>query len=435
MKRIKILVAMITCLSLTTWAQETKVVHEPVFDDYFIDGTLRIDYTFSGDANHQEIALDKLNCIPRWYGKRHRLDEVPVEGNGQIWVADHHTHQVIYKNSFSTLFQEWLSYEEAKTVKRSFENVFLVPMPKDTVDVTVALMNNRREVVATLTHTVVPTDILIRKTGTNRVTPYETLQQAADTNRCIHIAFVAEGYLEDEMPLFLEDARVAIEALFAHEPFKSMQNRFNIIAVKSPSKESGTSEPSKGIWKETALHSHFDTFYMNRYLTTLNLKDLHDVLAGTSYEHIIVLVNTDMYGGGGILNFYNLSMTHHPQYRPVVVHEFGHSFGGLGDEYAYENEPIPMYPQDVEPWEPNLTTLTDFHGKWEDLIEKGTPRPTPATPKNKDKVGLYEGAGYSLNGVYRGMQDCRMRTNNNPVFCPVCDRALRNLINFYTDEK
>ena len=435
MKRIKVLVAMITCLSLTTWAQDIKVAHEPVFDDYFIDGTLRIDYTFSGDVNHQEIALDKLNSIPRWYGKRYRLDEVPVEGNGQIWVTDHRTKRIIYKNSFSTLFQEWLSYEEAQTVTRSFENVFLVPMPKDTVDVTVALMNNRREVMSQFTHTVVPTDILIRKTGTNMVTPYETLQQAADTNRCIHIAFVAEGYLEDEMPVFLEDARVAIDALFAHEPFKSMRNRFHIVAVKSPSKESGTSEPSKGIWKETALHSHFDTFYSNRYLTTLNIKDLHDVLAGTPYEHIIVLVNTDQYGGGGILNSYNLSMTHHPNYRPVVVHEFGHSFGGLGDEYAYENEPIPMYPHDVEPWEPNLTTLTDFHGKWEDMIEKDTKKPTPATPENKDKVGLYEGAGYSLNGVYRGMQDCRMRTNGNPVFCRVCDRALRNLIKFYTDEK
>ena len=435
MKRIKVLVAMITCLSLTTWAQDIKVAHEPVFDDYFIDGTLRIDYTFSGDVNHQEIALDKLNSIPRWYGKRYRLDEVPVEGNGQIWVTDHRTKRIIYKNSFSTLFQEWLSYEEAQTVTRSFENVFLVPMPKDTVDVTVALMNNRREVMSQFTHTVVPTDILIRKTGTNMVTPYETLQQAADTNRCIHIAFVAEGYLEDEMPVFLEDAQVAIEALFAHEPFKSMRNRFHIVAVKSPSKESGTSEPSKGIWKETALHSHFDTFYSNRYLTTLNIKDLHDVLAGTPYEHIIVLVNTDQYGGGGILNSYNLSMTHHPNYRPVVVHEFGHSFGGLGDEYAYENEPIPMYPHDVEPWEPNLTTLTDFHGKWEDMIEKDTKKPTPATPENKDKVGLYEGAGYSLNGVYRGMQDCRMRTNGNPVFCRVCDRALRNLIKFYTDEK
>lgn len=426
--RIKTIITMIICTPLMLWAQG-----EPSFDEYFIDATLRIDYTFSGDVHHQEISLDRLNTIPRWYGKRHHLHDLPVEGNGQIWVSDHRTHQIIYKNSFSTLFQEWLSYDEAKTVRRSFENVFLVPMPKDTVDITVVLTDNRREKMAAFTHTVVPTDILIRKIGT-RPTDYETMQEAADTNRCIHIAYVAEGYQEHEMPVFLEDVKSAMDALFAHEPFKSMQNRFHIVAVKAVSKDSGTSEPSKGIWKNTALHSHFDTFYSDRYLTTLNLKDLHDCLAGVPYEHIIVLVNTDKYGGGGILNSYNLSMTHHAQFRPVVVHEFGHSFGGLGDEYAYENEAIPMYPHDIEPWEPNLTTLVNFHGKWEDMINKKTEIPTPPTKKNEQKIGVYEGAGYSLNGVFRGMQDCRMRTNENPEFCPVCTRSLIKLIQFYTED-
>jgi hypothetical protein len=416
------------------WAQANQTVQAVAFDQSFEDKTLRIDYTFSGDVTQQDIYVDKLNVIPRWYGKRHHLAEVPVEGNGQIIVRDHRTQQVIYKNSFSTLFQEWLSYDEAKQIRKSFENVFLVPMPKDTADITVNLMNNRREVMTTFTHQVVPTDILIRHIGERHITPYETLQQAADTNRCIHIAYIAEGYQEQEMPTFLEDAHAAMDALFAHEPFKSMRNRFQITAVKAPSKESGTSEPAKGIWKNTALHSHFDTFYSDRYLTTLNLKELHDWLAGTPYEHIIVLVNTDKYGGGGILNSYNLSMTHHEQFRPVVVHEFGHSFAGLGDEYAYENEAIPMYPHDVEPWEPNLTTLKDFHGKWEDMIDKKTPVPTPATKKNEKKVGVYEGAGYSLNGVYRGMQDCRMRTNQNPEFCQVCLRALTRLIEFYTED-
>jgi hypothetical protein len=419
---------------LMMWAQANQTVQTVAFDQYFEDKTLRIDYTFSGDVTQQDIYVDKLNVIPRWYGKRHHLAEVPVEGNGQIIVRDHRTQQVIYKNSFSTLFQEWLSYDEAKQIRKSFENVFLVPMPKDSADITVNLMNNRREVMTTLTHQVVPTDILIRHIGERHITPYETLQQAADTNRCIHIAYIAEGYQEQEMPTFLEDAHAAMDALFAHEPFKSMRNRFQITAVKAPSKESGTSEPAKGIWKNTALHSHFDTFYSDRYLTTLNLKELHDWLAGTPYEHIIVLVNTDKYGGGGILNSYNLSMTHHEQFRPVVVHEFGHSFAGLGDEYAYENEAIPMYPHDVEPWEPNLTTLKDFHGKWEDMIDKKTPVPTPATKKNEKKVGVYEGAGYSLNGVYRGMQDCRMRTNQNPEFCQVCLRALTRLIEFYTED-
>ena len=406
------------------------------FEQYFKDATLRLDYIFAGNVNEQHIAVDELCQVPRWYGKRKRLSEVPVEGNGQVVVRDHSTQTVIYRNSFSTLFQEWLSYEEAKSTTRSFQNVFLVPMPKDTVDVTVELYNNRRVVMTSLTHTVVPSDILIRRVGHRNVTPYETLQQAADTTHCIHVAYVAEGYQESEMDVFLQDCNTATEALFAHEPFKSLRNRFNIVAVKSPSVDSGTSSPSKGIWKNTALHSHFDTFYSNRYLTTLNLKDLHDWLAGTPYEHIIVLVNTDQYGGGGILNSYNLSMTHHYLFKPVVVHEFGHSFGGLGDEYAYDFEQIPMYPHDVEPWEPNLTTLADFKGKWEDMIPENTPVPTPESTNKKTiekRIGLFEGAGYSLKGVYRGCQDCRMRTNENPIFCPVCDRSLRRLIGFYTE--
>lgn len=390
------------------------------FNTYFADKTLRIDYNFSGNAKEQHIAVDELKLSPRWYGKRKRLAELPMEGNGQITVKDHKSGTTIYRNSFSTLFQEWLSYPEAETTSKAFENVFLVPMPKDTVDITIDLRNNRREVVASLTHQVVPSDILIRHIGERNVTPYETLLQAKDTTKCIHIAFHAEGYQQHEMPTFINDAKIAIEALFAHEPFKSMKERFNIVAVKAPSIDSGTSEPGNGIWKQTALSSHFDTFYSDRYLTTLNLKDLHDLLAGTPYEHIIVLVNTEKYGGGGILNSYNLSMTHHPKYRPVVVHEFGHSFAGLADEYAYETEDIPMYPHDIEPWEKNITTKVDFHGKWEDMIGKDS------------KAGLYEGAGYSLKGVYRAYPDCRMRTNENPEFCDVCKRILQNVIDFYT---
>lgn len=398
--------------SLTAGAQ--------AFDDYFTDQTLRLDYTFSGNAARQDIYVDKLNVSPRWYGKRKRLAELPVEGNGQITVRDHRTGLAIYRNSFSTLFQEWLSYDEAKTEKKSFENVFLVPMPKDTVDITIDLRNNRRKIMATLTHTVVPTDILIHHIGERNRTPYLTLQQAADTTRCIHIAYVAEGYQEQEMQTFVDDAKTAMEALFAHEPFKSMRNRFNIVAVMSPSKDSGTSEPGKGEWRQTALGSHFNTFYSDRYLTTLNLKALHDWLAGIPYEHIIVLVNTEKYGGGGILNSYNLSMAHHRMFKPVVVHEFGHSFAGLADEYAYEQEAIPMYPADVEPWEPNITTQVNFGAKWKDMVGK------------IDGVGLFEGAGYSLKGVYRPENDCRMRTNENPTFCHVCEKAIRDIVDFYT---
>lgn len=406
----------------TTMAQD--------FDQLFCDTTLRIDYIFEGNAAHQRVALDDMSRSPRWYGKRQRLSEVPMEGNGHIIVSDTQTGQTIYRNSFSTLFQEWLTYPEAQGGSRSFENVFLVPMPRREAEVSIVLFNNRRDTIATATHHINPSDILIRRTGERDLTPYVTLNQAADTQRCIHIAYVAEGYTASEMDTFLEDARVATDALFAHEPFKSHRQCFNIVAVESPSRDSGTSIPRQGIWRETALGSHFDTFYSDRYLTTLHLKRLHDWLAGTPYEHIIVLVNTDEYGGGGILNSYNLSMTHHAAFRPVVVHEFGHSFAGLADEYAYEQEPLELYPLDIEPWEQNITSLVDFAQKWQDLAPAATPLPNDAT--GGPAIGLYESAGYRLKGMYRPSADCRMRTNQNPEFCPVCQRAITRVIDFYT---
>lgn len=270
------------------------------FDTYFTDNTLRIDYLFSGNSKEQHIAVDQLNMSPRWYGRRHRLSELPLEGNGQLTVRHHATGQVIYRHSFSTLFQEWLAQDESKSLTRAFENVFLVPMPRDTVDVTVDLRDNRRQIMTSLTHTVVPSDVLIRHIG-QHPTPYVTVQQAADTTHCIRVAFVAEGYQQNEMDTFMKDVDVAMKALFDHEPFRSLRYCFHIVAVQSPSTDSGTSSPARGEWKRTALGSHFDTFYMDRYLTTLHLKTLHDWLAGIPYEHIIVLVNTEEYGGEAFL--------------------------------------------------------------------------------------------------------------------------------------
>ena len=390
-----------------------------VFDEWFCDRTLRLDYVFAGDVQHQQLYVDQLVQMPRWYGRRTHLAELPLAGNGQITVRSHRSQQVIYRHSFSTLFQEWLATDEAKHTQRSFENVFLVPFPLDTVDITVQLFDFHNHVQATMTHTVSPSDVLISRQGERLVSPYVTLQQAADTTRCIHIAYVPEGYTAEQMPQYLDHCRQAMKALFRHEPFKSLRPRFNIIALTTPSVDSGVSIPGKGLWLNTVLGSHFDTFYVPRYLTTLHLKQLHNLLAGTPYEHIIILANTPNYGGGGIYNSYNLSYTGGDKFEPVVVHEFGHSFGGLGDEYPYGEED-PMYFADTEPWEPNLTTLHDFSQKWQNLIDQG-------------RASLIEGGGYQTKGVWRGQADCRMRTNEEPDFCPVCQQALERLIRFYTD--
>lgn len=406
----KYLLLLMTLFSLSVQAQD--------FEQFFSDSTLRLDYIFAGDVNQQYIYVDQLSKSHRWYGRRHRLAELPLAGNGQITVFDKMTGIVIYRHSFSTLFQEWLATDEAKHTKKSFENVFLIPYPQQPVRIKVELRDYHDKVTAELVHEVDPRDILIRQLQRKKEAPYITLQQAADTTCCIHIAYVAEGYTAEQMDQYLDDCHVAMEALFEHEPFKTLRNRFNVIALCSPSHDSDVSQPGKGVWRNTALASHFDTFYMTRYLTTLHLKQLHDWLAGTPYEHIIVLANTAHYGGGGIYNSYNLSYTRGKHFRPVVVHEFGHSFGGLGDEYPY-GDSDPMYFADTEPWEPNLTTTTKKPAKWQNLIDAG-------------KAGLIEGGGYLSKGVWRGQENCRMRTNEHPDFCPVCQQALTKLINFYT---
>ena len=410
--------------------------HAQNFGDYFADKTLRVDYLFTGDAHTQEIFLDELCSLPQWAGRRHHLSELPLEGNGRITMKDKATGKVIYRTSFSSLFQEWVCESEARQVKRGFENTFLLPYPKQAATVTVELNDNHRKTTATFTHEVNPKDILIHSRGTTHVTPHRYLLQSGTAEDCIDIAIMAEGYTSAQMEQFYKDAREACDALFEHEPFKKLKTRFNVVAVASESADSGVSIPREDQWKSTAVSSHFDTFYSDRYLTTRSVKAIHNWLAGIPYEHIIILANTDTYGGGGIYNSYTLTASHHANFRPVVVHEFGHSFGGLADEYAYDDAPSPVYPYSIEPWEQNITTLVDFNSKWKDMVPAGTPIPTPAETdpaKIYTKVGVYEGAGYTKKGIYRPTTECRMKINEAPQFCPVCQRALERLIRFYTD--
>lgn len=405
------------------------------FDHWFINRTLRVDYSFVGTDKEADLSLIELVSSPGWWGRRHYLDSLALRGNGQITMQDAASGDTIYRMSFSSLFQEWQTTEEATRVRRSFENVYLLPFPKRPADVSVELLDNRGAVVASLHHRVDPSDILIRRTDSLPAAPHRYIARGGAPDDCIDVAIVAEGYTETEMEAFYADARAATEAIFAHEPFKSLKGRFNVVAVATPSAESGVSRPKQGSWRRTAFGSHFDTFYSDRYLTTLRLRTLHDALAGIPYEHIIILANTDQYGGGGIYNSYVLSSTRHAQFLPVVVHEFGHSFAALADEYAYDDEYSPMYPDGIEPWEQNITTLTRFDAKWADLVPAGTPVPTPPVKSDDgrySKVGLYEGAGYRSRGVYRPCTDCRMRTNTAPEFCPVCRRAIERLVRYYT---
>ena len=381
--------------------------------------TLRVDYIFSGTDKSSEISLDEMSCFDGWAGRRVNLKEVPVRGNGQILMTDAQSGDILYRQSFSTLFQEWQTTEEATKVRKSFENVFLLPMPQAQAKVKVEIYDFYGNVCASLKHDVDPKDILIRNLSPVP-SEHKYLLKSGLPEEKIDVAIVAEGYTKEEMDIFYADAKKAMDALFRHEPFGKYKDAFNIVAVALESEESGVSVPGAGEWKNTALKAHFNTFYMDRYLTTLRLKNMHDKLCGVLYEHIVILANTDTYGGGGIFNSYTLTTAHHPSFEPVVVHEFGHSFAGLADEYYYDDMYVQYYYPHTEPWEQNITTLKDFDSKWKDMLDAGNAQ-------------LLEGAGYQSKGVYRPAADCRMHTNKADCFCPVCQRAIGRIIEFYTE--
>lgn len=471
-----LLTTMICFVSINASAQ--------TFDEYFEDATLRLDYIFAGNSKKQSIYLEGMKKQDRWAGRKSRLSEKFLNGNGQVTVKDHASQQIIYITTFSTLFQEWLLQEEANKIDKAFETSYNIPFPKNEIDVTVTLTDNHHAVTAEMTHTVNPKDILIREIGANGI-PFHYVwkgqqttgnQQWAASNEprngkgrnyiateynpfenvnitdCIDLAIVAEGYTQEQMGKFYHDCQRATDALFEREPFKSLKNRFNVVAVASPSQKSGPTVPHKGVWNSTAAGTHYDTFYSDRYLMSQEMHRIYDILSGVPFEHIIVLVNSDTYGGGGIYNQVTVSTSNHPTFKEVFVHEFGHGYGGLADEYAYDDQTSEWYPADTEPWEPNITTLKDFNSKWADLMPKKQPIPTPLDPKvpdfktidKNDKkameilnkctqvVGVFEGAGYQSKGCYRPAQECRMKINEVEDFCPVCTRAIQRITDFYT---
>lgn len=421
------------------------------FGDSFDGRTLRLDYVLCGDASHQAIYLQQASIGGEWAGRRSCLEAPLVEGNAQIRLSSLGG-EVLYVQSFSNLFLEWLTYEEATRVPRAFECPVYVPMPREKVRIDVVLLNTHREVSASLVHELDPADILIRPLADNGL-PREVLHRGGPLDKACDIVFVSEGYREAEKAKFFADARRMMKELFQTEPYTSRMDRFNIRAVFQPSAQSGVSQPGLGDWRSTAASSHFNTFYMDRYLTSSSLRAVYDIIGTTPAEIIILLANTNRYGGGGILNNITLVTADEATSGIVFVHEFGHAFAGLADEYDYGEEVDPFYPAGIEPWEPNITTLTDFASKWADLVDPAAPVPTEPDDVEKRgnvrriwntlsekerkslnlKVGIYEGAGYQKKGVYRPVQECRMRMNECEEFCPVCKRAIIRMIDFLTE--
>lgn len=423
MKRLLLIV--LTCFPFLCQAQNN-------FDKYFNDKVLRFDFMLAGNYEKTFVYPVEIKEEPFWAGSLENLADPSGYGNFRYDLIDSASNSVIYSRGFSTLFQEWQTTAEARATEKSFYEVATMPYPKSKARFVLSLRERNGSFSKLFEMNIDRDNYFIRKEKPRDVA-VTRISYAGDPHHCVDFAFISEGYKADEMAKFREDVRKMAEVLFSEPPFSEYRNKINIWAVEAVSEDSGTDIPGEHIYENTALNSSFYTFNLDRYLTTQDIKAVNDYAAAAPHDHIIVLINSTRYGGGGVYNYYTGTTVGHSLSPKVFIHELGHGFAGLADEYyssavAYDN----FYPLNVEPWEPNITTMVNFDSKWKNLISKGTPMPTPSEEKYQNVVGLFEGGGYSAKGIFRPETDCRMKSNSPKGYCTVCREAVKRMIEFYT---
>lgn len=403
------------------------------FEDYFEDKTLRIDYYHSGNHSSEYFILDQLIEEKYWAGNKKNL-LIPFNyGKYQILVKDASTGVLIYSYNYSTLFSEWQTTAEAKSIFKVFHETVIIPFPKLPILVEFYSRDSLNNFNLKFKLPIDPKNPYIVKEQNLKFNTLTILDNGQTENK-VDIVFIPEGYRMQDSVKLLNDANRFMQYLFNSSPFKENKDKFNIRLIFSWSEDTGTDVPPKNIWKNTLLNSRFYTFYLDRYLMTSENKILRNVAGNVPYDQIYILVNSDEYGGGGIYNHYALCTTDNKYSEYVFIHEFGHSFAFLADEY-YSSEVAytEFYKKNLEPLEPNITTLVDFDSKWKNFIKSGTPLPTPNSIKYKDIVGLFEGAGYSDKGIFRPELDCTMKSISVDNFCDVCKNSIIKMFNYYCD--
>lgn len=464
------------------------------FNEFFINATMRIDYYHIGDAKEEFITIDKIYKEGVWAGSINQLLDTYNLGRYYIKVYDINTNLLIFSKGFDSYFSEYKTTTPAiQAVKRTYHESALIPFPKRKIQFTIEKRILDNSLIQIFSSIIDPNDIYIYEKSISPSINLHEIYKNGEPHEKVDIAYIAEGYTDKEQNKFFADAEKFTKVLFRQEPYKSFQNSFNIYAVFKQSAQSGCDEPSYGIFKNTAINASFDSLGSARYLLIEDNKNLRDIAATVPYDAIIILVNHKRYGGGGIYNLYAVTVTDNQWSDYIFLHEFGHSFAGLADEYytssvAY-NE---FYPKNIEPLEPNITALLEPQQlKWSHLCSKYVDLPTPWEKEEFDKmdikyqkireelnkkiaklkrekanaqqiksledeaeklskehaikidnflnsskyktlVGAFEGAGYSSTGLYRSMVDCIMFTKGVKPFCKACQQAIITKINQYT---
>jgi hypothetical protein len=354
--------------------------NEIQFDRFFYDQTLRIDYYHAGNALDEYIIPDNMYIQGKWAGNTVNLVASYRLGKYSAKVYDLLTNRLIFSIGYSTIFSEYQATDPANNgVSRTYHESVLIPRPKSKCLFVIEKRDRYNIPVPVYQQVINPDDYHIN-TESNARNSDEiiSLVSNGDPHHAVDLVIVGEGYTRQERNSFRKDLEYFTRVLFSTEPFASQQKKFNISGIFTPSAESGTDEPRQGKYRNTALGSSFNIFDTDRYLLADDNKTIRDIAGQVPYDIIMVMVNSGRYGGGGIFNWQTTFTSGSPYRDHVFLHEFGHAFAGLGDEYytsdvSYKD----FYPEGIEPLDPNVTALPDPQNlRWKDLVSPGLKIPT-----------------------------------------------------------
>jgi hypothetical protein len=447
----------------------------------FAAETMRVDYYHTGDATQEIFSLDRVVIEPLpWPGNPKQAIDTSNLGKYFFEVRDAKTKQLLYSRGFASIYGEWETTDEAKTTKRTFQESLRFPAPAAPVEIVLKKRDPQNAWVDIWTTTVDPADQFVDRSKPTAPAPVITIQKTGEPENKVDFLILGDGYTAAEAKKFEADARRLTEVLFATSPFKENRRNFNVWAMAPPAAESGISRPSTGIYRDSPIGATYDAFGSERYVLTFDNQKLRRAAQFAPYEFIEVVVNGRTYGGGGIFNLYSTVAADNAFGNYVFVHEFGHHFAGLADEYYTSPVEYTTPANRVEPWEPNVTALLDVSTlKWRNLASPFadvTPIPTPwnkaefeaysreiqkrraqlrkdkrpeeemealfreeleheqkmfKAEKHYGQVGAFEGAMYEAKGYYRPEIDCIMFSRSDK-FCKVCRAAIERIIKMYS---
>lgn len=402
-----------------------------IYDDFFTEKRFRFDYVIEGNAESQEIEGLSVWEEDIWGGSKENLVDTFFYGDYYLNIFDEKQDKLIYSRGFSDLFIEWQTTAEAKVSDRAYKQSILFPALKRTGRIEILKRDSTMNFNLIYSATVHPKTVKAWK-GVDDNIVTRTIHEGDKPEKALDITFLAEGYTVEQQDKFFKDVERFKGYLFSWEPYNQYKESVNFHAVFAPSAEKGVDIPGKDQYVNTIVDAHFYTFDIERYLTLPDLTKVYNYLGATPVDQVVILVNSDKYGGGGIYNFYSIFTSDNAFAERLFLHEFGHGFASLGDEYfnsevAYENFGSTNY----EPYEPNITNLINFEAKWKGMIADSVPVPTPDSSVYDNVIGVFEGANYVSKGFYRPYRNCAMRSSGMKYFCPVCKRSIEEMLLFY----